>query len=79
MDFTKIGVIHLNQIGDLLFSLPLLNVKMDTFIFCPAVVIGLDELARNEKLSTTADMLGQRIRSENGVEKAITLIEQTFA
>jgi sterol 3beta-glucosyltransferase len=42
------------------------------------VVIGLDELARNEKLSTTAYMLGQRIRSENGVEKAITLIEQTF-
>ena len=31
MDFTKIGVIHLNQIGDLLFSLPLLKALRDTY------------------------------------------------
>ena len=31
MDFTKIAVIHLNQIGDLLFSLPLLKALRDTY------------------------------------------------
>jgi heptosyltransferase-2 len=31
MDYTKIGVIHLNQIGDLLFSLPLLKALRDTY------------------------------------------------
>ena len=31
MDCTKIGVIHLNQIGDLLFSLPLLKTLRDTY------------------------------------------------
>ena len=31
MDFTKIAVIHLNQIGDLLFSLPLLKALRDAY------------------------------------------------
>jgi len=31
MDCTKIGVIHLNQIGDLLFSLPLLKALRDSY------------------------------------------------
>jgi ADP-heptose:LPS heptosyltransferase len=31
MDFTKIAVIHLNQIGDLLFSLPLLKTLRDNY------------------------------------------------
>jgi len=31
MDFTKIAIIHLNQIGDLLFSLPLLKALRDTY------------------------------------------------
>ena len=31
MDYTKIGVIHLNQIGDLVFSLPLLKALRDTY------------------------------------------------
>jgi ADP-heptose:LPS heptosyltransferase len=31
MDFTKIAIIHLNQIGDLLFSLPLLKTLRDNY------------------------------------------------
>jgi ADP-heptose:LPS heptosyltransferase len=31
MDFTKIAIIHLNQIGDLLFSLPLLKALRDNY------------------------------------------------
>ncbi|MFL7793956.1 MAG: glycosyltransferase, partial [Anaerolineae bacterium] len=38
----------------------------------------LDELVRNEKLHTTASHLGERIRSETGVENAVQLIEEKF-
>ncbi len=39
----------------------------------------LDELVRNENLHTSARTLGEQIRSENGIENAVRLIEETFA
>ena len=39
----------------------------------------LDQLVRNEKLRAAAFILGEQIRSENGVENAVQLIEETFA
>ncbi len=43
------------------------------------VVSSLNELLRNDKLAATAHRLGEQIRSENGVESAVKLIEETFA
>ena len=39
----------------------------------------LDELMRNETLREAASQLGEKIRSENGVENAVRLIGETFA
>jgi hypothetical protein len=36
-------------------------------------------LVRNEKLRATASILGEQIRSENGIENAVRLINETFA
>jgi len=38
----------------------------------------LKELAQIDKLHTAASVLGERIRAENGIEKAVNLIEETF-
>ncbi len=38
----------------------------------------LDELLRNEKLHAAASILGEQIRSENGVENAVRLVEGAF-
>ncbi len=43
------------------------------------VVSSLNELLRNDKLAATAHRLGEQIRSENGVESAVKLVEETFA
>lgn len=39
----------------------------------------LDELIRNEQISAAASTLGKQIRSENGIENAVHLIEEVFA
>ena len=38
----------------------------------------LNELVRNEELHVTAAVLGEQIRSEDGITKAVRLIEETF-
>lgn len=43
-----------------------------------ALAASLDELVQNEKLHTTASLLGEHIRSEKGIENAVRLIEETF-
>lgn len=54
---------------------PIRRAKLDT----KGLVASLDELVRNEKLHSTASILGEQIRSENGVENAVQLIEESFA
>ena len=38
----------------------------------------LKELSGNARLRATASALGEQIRTENGVEKAVSLIEEEF-
>jgi len=38
----------------------------------------LQELAGNDRLRATADSLGEQIRTENGVDNAVKIIEETF-
>ncbi|MEJ2353751.1 MAG: glycosyltransferase [Anaerolineales bacterium] len=38
----------------------------------------LDELVRDNELRAVASLLGEQIRAENGVDRAISLIEETF-
>jgi sterol 3beta-glucosyltransferase len=42
------------------------------------LVAALEELIRNEQIQMTAAKFGKQIRSENGVENAVQLIEETF-
>jgi len=49
--------------------------KLDTNRLAAA----LKELIRNEQIRSKATELGKQIRSENGVENAVVLIEQAFA
>jgi UDP:flavonoid glycosyltransferase YjiC (YdhE family) len=39
----------------------------------------LSELVGNDNLQKSASKLGEKIRSENGIENAVKLIEETFA
>jgi sterol 3beta-glucosyltransferase len=39
----------------------------------------LEELVRNNELRSAASLLGEQIRAENGVDSAVSLIEETFA
>jgi UDP:flavonoid glycosyltransferase YjiC (YdhE family) len=39
----------------------------------------LSELVRNKSIRVAASKLGEQIRSENGVNNAVRLIEKTFA
>lgn len=55
--------------------LPIRRAKLNT----KGLVASLDELVQNEKLHAAASILGKQIRSENGVENAVRLIEETFA
>jgi UDP:flavonoid glycosyltransferase YjiC (YdhE family) len=54
---------------------PIRRTELDT----DGLAASLDELVRNENLHTVACTLGEQIRSENGVENAVRLIEETFA
>ncbi|MEA3440698.1 MAG: glycosyltransferase [Chloroflexota bacterium] len=54
---------------------PIRRAKLDT----NELVASLDDLVRNEKLHATASILGEKIRSENGIENAVRLINETFA
>jgi sterol 3beta-glucosyltransferase len=38
----------------------------------------LGELSKNAGLRATASALGEQVRAENGVETAVSLIEETF-
>jgi UDP:flavonoid glycosyltransferase YjiC (YdhE family) len=38
----------------------------------------LDDLIQNEEMKTTAAVLGEQIRAENGIQNAVQLIEKTF-
>jgi UDP:flavonoid glycosyltransferase YjiC (YdhE family) len=42
------------------------------------LINSLNELIQNEELHTSASAFGMQIRSENGVENAVRLIEETF-
>jgi UDP:flavonoid glycosyltransferase YjiC (YdhE family) len=42
------------------------------------LVAALKALAQSDKLRTVASALGEQIRAETGVEKAVRLIEETF-
>ena len=53
---------------------PIRRARLDT----NGLVASLDDLVRNKKLHVTASILGEKIRSENGVENAVRLIEETF-
>jgi UDP:flavonoid glycosyltransferase YjiC (YdhE family) len=53
---------------------PIRRSKLDA----KGLAVSLDKLVRNEKLRSAAALLGERIRSEHGVEEAVRLIEQTF-
>jgi sterol 3beta-glucosyltransferase len=54
---------------------PIQRAKLGT----KGLVASLDELVRNEKLRIAASILGEQIRSENGIENAVRLINETFA
>jgi UDP:flavonoid glycosyltransferase YjiC (YdhE family) len=54
---------------------PIQRAKLNTI----RLAASLDELVRDEKLHAAAAKLGQQIRSESGIEKAIELIEERFA
>lgn len=54
---------------------PIRRAKLDV----DGLVASLDELVRNEELHAAASSLGEAIRSENGIENAVRLIEETFA
>ena len=43
------------------------------------LVASLSELMQNDNLQDTASKLGEKIRSEHGIENAVKLIEKTFA
>jgi UDP:flavonoid glycosyltransferase YjiC (YdhE family) len=43
------------------------------------LVAGLEELAHSTKMRRAASALGEQIRSENGVDNAVRLIEETFS
>jgi sterol 3beta-glucosyltransferase len=44
----------------------------------PRLAAALDELSRNSRLHAVATALGGQIRTENGVETAVSLIKETF-
>jgi len=54
---------------------PMRRAKMDP----NSLAASLDELVQNGKLHAAASILGEKIRSDNGVENAVQLIESTFA
>lgn len=54
---------------------PIRRTELDT----AGLAASLDELVRNEKLCAAACALGEQIHSENGIENAVRLIEETFA
>ena len=43
------------------------------------LVASLSELVQNDDMRNAASKLGEKIRSGNGVENAVRLIEETFA
>ncbi len=43
-----------------------------------SLAAALEDLVQNEKLHATASLLGKRIRTETGVDRAVHLIEETF-
>ncbi|HLE52427.1 MAG TPA: glycosyltransferase [Anaerolineales bacterium] len=45
---------------------------------CSQLATALKELSGNARLRATASALGEQIRTENGVEKAVSLIEEEF-
>jgi sterol 3beta-glucosyltransferase len=45
---------------------------------CAGLAAALDELSKNSRLRTAATALGEQIRTENGVETAVSLIKETF-
>jgi UDP:flavonoid glycosyltransferase YjiC (YdhE family) len=53
---------------------PIPRTKLET----KGLVNSLDELVRNAKFHNNASSLGEQIRSEDGVENAVSLIEETF-
>jgi len=54
---------------------PIPRTKLET----NRLTAALKELIRNEQIRSRATELGKQIRSENGVENAVVLIEQAFA
>ena len=42
------------------------------------LAVALKELTSNERIRTAAAKIGEHIRSENGIENAVHLIEETF-
>jgi len=64
---------HIHELG--VGPQPIRRAKLDT----NELVASLDDLVRNEKQHATASILGEKIRSENGIENAVRLINETFA
>jgi sterol 3beta-glucosyltransferase len=53
---------------------PIRRTKLDL----PGLAAALEELVHNPKLRTAAATLGEQIRADNGLEKAVGLIEEVF-
>jgi len=73
MEFRKICVIHLNQIGDLLFSLPFLKALKESF---PAAIVHSVVRPYLRDLFIHSPFIDQLLVREKGIRKILILLSQ---
>src|SRR4030042_6018182 len=73
MEFKKICIIHLNQIGDLLFSLPLLKALKES---TPSAVLHSVIRPHLKDLLVHSPFVDQLLIREKGIKKSFILLSQ---